>query len=527
LAFAPLCGHRHLILQPLGGIMQAKAMAMRNEESRMTRRFRHWAVLAVTGVGALALTGETMAPRADALAMQAQAITAQEKRQGAEVHPKLLEEFGGAYQVPQTSYVVQVGKDIAVQSGLGNARDDFTVTLLNSPVNNAFAIPGGYIYVTRQLMALMNDEAELAGVLGHEVGHVAARHSEKRQKAAQRNSIIGLLGQIGAAVLLGDGAAGQLGQQIFGTGSQLLTLKYSRKQEEEADDLGVRYLSQAGYDPRALSSMLASLAAQQAIDARAQGGDARSVPEWASTHPDPARRVTRAASIAQRFGGTARNRDAFLTRLDGLLYGDDPKQGMVQGREFLHPELGLKFAVPAGFAMQNGTTAVTINGQSAQAQFTLGSYSGDLSRYVDQAFAALGGNRRIDYGQIQRTTVNGLPAAYATARVNANRQLVDVTVFAYAFANNRAYHFVALTPAGRSDVFTPMYQSVRRLSGAEAAQIRPRRVRVVTVQRGDTVQRLAARMAYDDLKAERFMALNGLAANAALSPGQKVKIVTY
>ncbi|GGB69225.1 M48 family metalloprotease [Blastomonas aquatica] len=493
----------------------------------MARRIKILTLMIVSGVGAVALVSGQATPQAQALVAQAQSITASEKRQGAEVHPKLLEEFGGAYQVAQTPYVVQVGKGIAVQSGLGNARDDFTVTLLNSPVNNAFAIPGGYVYVTRQLMALMNDEAELAGVLGHEVGHVAARHSEKRQRASQRNSIIGLLGQIGAAVLLGDGAAGALGQQVFGTGTQLLTLKYSRRQEEEADDLGVRYLSSAGYDPRALSSMLASLAGQQAIDSRAQGSDARSVPEWASTHPDPARRVSRAATLAARFSGTQRNRDVFLSRLDGLLYGDDPKQGMVQGREFLHPDLGLKFAVPQGYAMQNGTSSVSITGQSSQAQFSMAAYSGDLTRYVDQAFRAVGGNQQLNYGQIQRTTVNGLPAAFATARVTSNRQTVDVTIFAYSFANNRAYHFTAVTPAGQSGVFTPMYQSVRRLSGTEAAGIRPRRVRVVTVARGDSVQSLAARMAYDDLKVERFVALNGLTANAALAPGQKVKIVTY
>lgn len=493
----------------------------------MARRIRNFAVTAAAALGGAALVTGQLAPNAEALVAQAQSITAAEKRQGAEVHPKLLEEFGGAYQVPQTSYVVQVGKGIAVQSGLGNARDDFTVTLLNSPVNNAFAIPGGYVYVTRQLLALMNDEAELAGVLGHEVGHVAARHSEKRQKAAQRNSIIGLLGQIGAAVLLGDGAAGQLGQQVFGTGTQLLTLKYSRKQEEEADDLGVRYLSSAGYDPSALSSMLASLAAQQTIDARSQGADARSVPAWASTHPDPARRVSRAASVASRFGGTERNRDTFLSRLDGLLYGDDPKQGMVQGREFLHPDLGLKFAVPQGYAMQNGTSAVSISGQSAQAQFSMAPYSGDLNRYVDQAFRAVGGNQQLGYGQIQRTTVNGLPAAYATARVTANRRTVDVTVFAYSFSNDRAYHFTAITPSGQSNLFTPMYQSVRRLNGAEASAIRPRRLRVVSVQRGDNVQTLAGRMAFDTLKVERFLALNGLPSNAQLPPGQKIKIVTY
>ncbi len=493
----------------------------------MARRIKVLAFAAASGLCAAALVSGDFAPNAQALVAQAQSITASEKRQGAEVHPKLLEEFGGAYQVPQTSYVVQVGKGIAVQSGLGNARDDFTVTLLNSPVNNAFAIPGGYVYVTRQLLALMNDEAELAGVLGHEVGHVAARHSEKRQKAAQRNSIIGLLGQIGAAVLLGDGTAGQLGQQVFGTGTQLLTLKYSRKQEEEADDLGVRYLSSAGYDPRALSSMLASLAAQQAIDTRAQGADARSVPEWASTHPDPARRVSRAAANAGKFGGTQRNRDMFLSRLDGLLYGDDPKQGMVQGRDFLHPDLGLKFSVPQGFAMQNGTSSVAISGQSAQSQFAMASYSGDLTGYVEQAFRSVAGNQQVNFGQIQRTTVNGIPAAFATARVTANRQAVDVTVFAYSFGNDRAYHFTSVTPAGQSSLFTPMYQSVRRLSGNETASIRPRRLRVISVRRGDTVQTLAARMAYDDLKVERFLALNGLASNASLAPGQKIKIVSY
>lgn len=231
---------------------------------------------------------------------EARSISLAEKQKGAEAHPQLLEAFGGAYVGPQVGYVVEVGQNIAVQSGLGNARSDFTVTLLNSPVNNAFAIPGGYVYLTRQLMALMNDEAEMAAVLGHEVGHVAARHSEKRQKASTRNSILGVLGQIGSQVLLGDSALGRIGQEIFGTGSQLLTLKYSRQQEYEADDLGIRYLASAGYDPQALSSMLYSLAAQSAIDARAAGRDARSTPEWASTHPDPAQRVSRAATNASK-----------------------------------------------------------------------------------------------------------------------------------------------------------------------------------------------------------------------------------
>lgn len=142
-----------------------------------------------------------------------QAISAADKEQGAKAHPQLVAEFGGAEAGAQATYVESVGKNIAVQSGLSGARSDFTVTLLNSPVNNAFAIPGGYIYTTRQLVALMNNEAELAAVLGHEVGHVAARHAAKRQSAATKNTIIGVLGTVLSGVLLGNSQVGQLLQK--------------------------------------------------------------------------------------------------------------------------------------------------------------------------------------------------------------------------------------------------------------------------------------------------------------------------
>jgi predicted Zn-dependent protease len=460
----------------------------------------------------------------------AQSISAEDKKQGAEAHPQLLEEFGGAYTGSQVPYVVSVGQNIAVQSGLGDAKSDFTVTLLNSPVNNAFAIPGGYVYLTRQLMALMNDEAEMAGVLGHEVGHVAARHSQKRQKAATRNSILGVLGQIGAAVLLGDTALGKLGQQIFGQGSQLLTLKFSRSQEYEADDLGIKYLASAGYDPEALSTMLESLAAQGALDARAAGQDARNVPEWASTHPDPASRVTRARDNGRLYKITAgkRNRDTFLRALDGVMYGDDPKQGVVEGREFLHPDLKLKFAIPTGFGMSNGTRAVNISGSSGKALFTTQAYSGNMPSYIDAAFKAVAGqNQTINYGTIQKTTVNGIPASYAVARVANGNQNVDVTVFAYEFSATSAFHFVSIVPAGQTAVFGSMYQSMNRMTATEAAAIKPRKIDVITVKSGDTVTSLSARMAYNTLQKERFLVLNRLKETDALRSGQQVKIVTY
>ncbi|MEO1019894.1 MAG: M48 family metalloprotease [Pseudomonadota bacterium] len=452
-------------------------------------------------------------------------ITQAEAQQGAQYHPQFLNEFGGAMTGSHAAYVEQVGKNIAVQSGLGNARESFTVSLLNSPVHNAFAIPGGYIYTTRQLVTLMNNEAELAGVLGHEVGHVAARHSQRRQQAAQRNSILGMLGAIGSSILLGDSGLGNTLSRGFMQGSQLLTLSFSRSQEREADDLGIQYLTRAGYDPRAMSTVLASLAAQNSLDARLQGRNA-TVPEWASTHPDPAGRVQTTMTKARSLPGGVTNRDTFLSRIDGLLYGDDPEQGVIEGSRFIHPELRLSFTAPQGFYMVNGTRAVSINGQGGQAQLTLAPYAGDLDSYVRQQFSALGGqNSNLAPSTIERTTVNGLRAAYGAARVNNGGSQVDVIVFAYEFSGDRAYHFAAITPAGRGNTFNSMFQSMRRISQSEANNVIPKRIDVVTVRSGDTISSLSRRMAYSQAQEERFRVLNALGSNDRLVAGQKVKLV--
>jgi predicted Zn-dependent protease len=452
-------------------------------------------------------------------------ITQAEAQQGAELHPQLLAEFGGAMTGAHASYVEGVGKNIAVQSGLGNARDSFTVSLVNSPVNNAFAIPGGYIYTTRQLVGLMNNEAELAAVLGHEVAHVAARHSQRRQQAAQRNSLLGAVGAILSGVLLGDSGLGSTLSRTFLQGSQLLTLRFSRSQELQADDLGIQYLQSAGYDPRAMSTVLSSLASQNALDARLQGRNA-SIPEWASTHPDPASRVQTALGKVQGLPSGITNRDTFLNRIDGLMYGDDPEQGVIEGRQFIHPEMRLSFTAPEGFYMVNGTSAVSINGQSGKAQLTLAPYDGNLSTYVTQQFAKLGGDQQnLRPANIQSTTINGLRAAYGTARVNNGKSQVDIVVFAYEFANDRAYHFATITPVGRTNPFNSMFQSMRRISVGEASNVIARRVDVVTVQRGDTVQSLAGRMAYENAREDRFRVLNALGTNDALRAGQKVKLV--
>ena len=453
-------------------------------------------------------------------------ITAAEAQQGAELHPQLLAEFGGAMAGSHAAYVEQVGQNIAVQSGLGNARESFTVSLVNSSVNNAFAIPGGYVYTTRQLVALMNNEAELAGVLGHEVGHVAARHSQRRQQAAQRNSILGAIGAIASSVLLGNSAIGEQLSKGFLQGSQLLTLKFSRSQETQADDLGIQYLNTAGYDPRAMSTVLQSLAAQNALDAQLQGRDNATIPEWASTHPDPASRVQAALSKAAPLGGGVTNRDTFLTRINGLLYGDDPSQGMIEGRQFIHPELRLTFTAPQGFYMVNSSRAVAVNGQGGQAQLSTATYNGNLDTYIRQQFAALGGDQqKLEPSSVQSTTINGLKAAYGTARVSNGQSQVEMVVFAYEFANNRAYHFATITPAGQSNPFNSMFSSMRRITDSEASAVVPRKIEVVTVRSGDTVSALSRRMAYGNGQEARFRVLNGLGSSDSLQAGQKVKLV--
>ena len=472
---------------------------------------------------AVALTLTVSIPVASQ-AQTVRSISASDKATGAKAHPELLKQFGGAYKGPQGAYVERVGRRIAVQSGLSNSERDFTITLLDSPVNNAFAIPGGYVYVTRQLLALMNDEAELASVLGHEVGHVAARHSNKRNSTSTLGSILAA----GVGVLTGSS---QLGQ-IAGYGAQLYTLRFSRTQEYEADDLGIRYLRGAGYDPYAAADMLAQLNAMSTVEGQLSGKDANALPTWASTHPNTADRVTRARQRAQAAGAApgkgARNRDAFLAAIDGVRYDDDPAQGVVDGQNFKHPELKLGFTAPQGYVIANSPTAVSITGTGGQAQFQGGRLGANgLAGYVDQVFQGLaGGQGKVNYGDIRTTTVNGIDAAYSMARASTQQGPVDVTVFAYRFTPEAAYHFITITPQGSGlGAFVPLIDSFRRLPDSEAASVKPRRIKVVQVKAGDTLESLASQMAYSSYKMERFLALNGLTASSRPRPGDKIKLI--
>lgn len=479
----------------------------------------------LVGIAALAVPTAVLAQAAPRYLNQREVAEAQRE------HAELVAEFGGAESGARAAYVESVGRRVAAYSGIANSASAYRFTTLNSAVENAFAVPGGYVYITRQLMGLMNDEAELAFVLGHETGHIAARHAQARKAAVTRNSILGVLGAIlGSAI--GSNVFGSLISQGAQQYAQLATLSFSRDQEYQADTLGIRYLISAGYDPMASATMLANLVRADALETRIQGRDNRSTPEWARTHPLSTNRTLRAQSEARASGSAGqglRNRDQFLAQLEGIYVDDDPAQGVIDGRSFTHPDLGFQFHVPVGYRMNNGTRAVTISGSAGQAQFSTGRFNGDLALYISQVIYQLSGGRgQIAMGPPRQTMINGIPAMYSIGRANTSSGAVDVSVMAYRWAPDRAYHFVMLTRAGVGiGPFASMVDSLRRISPQEAAAIRPRIVDVVSVAPGDTTQSLAQRMAYRDFKLERFLSINGLANNARLVPGQKVKVVIY
>lgn len=460
------------------------------------------------------------------------AISQQEAQKAYQQHPAVLQEFGGEVGGSVGSYVEQVGDSVAVHSGTPNAAALYDFTVLSSAVENAFAVPGGRIYITRQLMGLMDNEAELAFVLGHEVGHIAADHSQQRQAKAQQNSILGALGAILGGVIGGDSGLGNLLSQGAQQYAQLNTLSYSREQEYESDTLGIRYMAIQGYDTMASASMLASLGASTNLQARMQGNDTRQTPEWARTHPLSENRVARAAEQARASAtsGGRLNRDQFLAQIDGLVVDDDPEQGIIDGRNFIHPDLRLQFTVPTGYRMQNGTREVSIAGSSGQAIFSTAQYNGNLDTYIGQVIQGIVGQNagQLSVPTPRATTINGKRAAYTTTRVQTRNGAVDLSVMAYEWGNGSAYHFAMITQAGAGlQPFSSMVQSLRQISSQEAAAIRPRVIDVVTVRSGDTMQSLASRMAYNNYQLERFMVLNSFNQNSQLQAGQKVKLVVY
>ena len=455
----------------------------------------------------------------------------QERQTGKAQHPQVLMQFGGAYDDPELqAYVTRTGRQLVAVSEL--PKEEFTFTVLDSDVINAFALPGGYVYITRGLLALADDEAELAGVMAHEIGHVTARHSAQRYSR-------GVLAQGGVAIgsilagVLGGGAGAQLAQQAGGASAQAYLAGYSRDQEFQADDLGVRYLARAGYDPTAMSGFLTKLERNDQLMRRLAGRDeADPATSWFATHPRTPDRVLRAAEQASAtMAGEGRiGRDDYLAEIDGMIYGEDPRQGVLRGRTFVHPDLRFAFDVPAGYRIVNTPAAVIGRAQNSLMKFDAVSVpaGGDVGAYLAGDWARQLGTDRL--GNVTHAQVNGMPAASAVAEGQLDDgQPVTVALAAIRAGDERVYRFMFISPGRMSPAQANAYQgtvnSFRRLSADEAAAIDVRRLQVVTVEPGQDVADLARRMAVDALPREQFELLNGLDPGAPLAAGRKVKLV--
>ncbi|NVO12833.1 MAG: M48 family metalloprotease [Rhodoplanes sp.] len=425
-------------------------------------------------------------------------------------HRRILASYGGAYKDARLEAMIASMVDRLVAAS-ERPELHYKVTILNSPAINAFALPTGDLYVTRGLIGLANDGSELASVLAHEMAHVLARHAAIREDQARRVAIAG------AAAADPSDTTGALA--IAKT--KLALASFSRAQEFEADGIGVGIAARSGYDPHGAPRILGAMGRFAGLRS-ASGADPRSL-DFLSSHPATPERIENALANAnsQPVSGE-RDRAEFLAAVDGLVYGEDPIEGFVRGRRFLHPKLGFAFTAPEGFTLENTAQAVLGSRDGGDQALRLDIVRPPAEQTLADYLNA-GWIDNIEPGSVEETTAGGFPAVTAAAKG-------DPWWFRVVVIKNGAdvYRFVYASKTRSAEVdraFRESANSIRRLSLAEARNAKPLRLRIVTVRPGDTVEKLAGRMALIDRQVERFRVLNGLSATDAPKAGDKVKLV--
>lgn len=442
----------------------------------------------------------------------------QEIQVGTSEHQKILKQFGLYSNRAVQDYVNTVGQKVTADTERPDVRYQFFV--LDSPIVNAFALPGGYIYVSRGLLALANNEAELAAVLAHETGHITARHSAERYS---RSVVTSLGAAVLAAAIDNQGVA-----QALDVGSNLYLTSYSRAQESQADTLGLRYMTRGGYDPAQMSAFLASLQAQTALDSHLSGDSGGPEFSYFSTHPATGDRVEKTKAEAVSYGRGGRvEREGYLNAVNGIIYGDSEKQGFARGRVFYHPSLGFRFGVPEGFVLNNQPGQVVATSKSGGAiVFDIVAHGGASN---PQAFLAQTWLKGQASNRVEAITVHGMLAATTAMPGQVNGRPVTIQLVAIQWGADSMARFQVAIPQGASAVLVEDLKrstySFRRLSDAERKAIKPYHLEVVTARAGDTLASLAARQSFDQLPQEQFRILNGLAPGQGVQTGQRYKLI--
>lgn len=404
------------------------------------------------------------------------------------------------------TYVADVGARLATDSERPDLPWSFKV--VDDPAVNAFALPGGFVYVTRGIAGAFMSEGELAAVLGHEIGHVTARHSVKQMSQQQ---LYGGLAAIGAAAL----DLGPLAQGVLGTGLDLLFLRYSRDDERQADDLGLRYMTRAGY---ASGEMLDVFRTLERVEASSGSG----TPNWLSTHPSPGDRLERITRRIQNDSisssrGIVR-RDRYLDRVDGLVYGTDPRNGFFRSDLFLHPTLRFQLHLPTGWTHQNLSQAVVSGspGQDAAIELTLAPES-----TAEEALRTFRGESGVGVGDASRTSVNDLPTIVADFEAETQSGTLRGTA-AFIELGGRVYRILGYAAESR---FGDYEQTIRRtvgsfdrLSDPSALDVRPRRIKVVHTANPMSLEQFKDRYP-TDISVQELSLINGVSANDRLDAG--------
>jgi predicted Zn-dependent protease len=431
-------------------------------------------------------------------------------------HQRILAAYGGAYENPRLEgLITQTVDKLVAASERPNLK--YRATILNSPAINAFALPNGQLYVTRGLLALANDTSELASVLSHEMAHVIARHAAIREDQVRQAALVSRV----ASDVFNDP---QMGAMALAR-SKIALASFSRAQELEADGVGVGISARAGFDPYGAVRFLTAMGRNAELRQPANNGVDQRFLDFLSSHPATPDRLKIARANARQYTapGDARDKETYLASIDGVSYGEDPSEGYVRGRRFLHPRLGWTFTAPDRFTLENtqqavlgvrdnGNLALRVDVVRVPTEQTLGQYLG--SGWIEN----------VDEKSIEEFEINGLPTATAIAKGDQ----WSFRLYAIRF-NNDVYRFIFAAKQLTSDADRAFRYSVstfRRMTETEVKQARPLRLHVVTVQHGDTPERFAARMPLVDRPLERFMIINGINPGDQLKAGDKVKIVT-
>ena len=436
----------------------------------------------------------------------------QEIAMGQQADSQVIQQIGLYPDPAFQSYIMDLGKKLAANSERPNL--NWTFRIVDDPAVNAFAIPGGFIYVTRGLLTHINNEAQLATVMGHEIGHVTARHTAHQ---ISREELINLGLAVGSVVSSQVAKYAGAASQALG----LLFLKFSRDNENTADALGVRYSSRANYDSRQMDSVMAMLDNLT----KQSGGQ---LPEWLATHPNPGNRIQHINSVLAQtnkdFTNTTVNRDSYERRLDGMIFGMNPREGFFKGTEFYHPDLKFHMSFPSGWQTMNGKSSVAAQSPQQDAVIELSVAQGSNP---DQAARAFLSSQGVQAGTLTRANINGLTAAAAPfAATTQNGTLQGQAVFVQY--GNSVYQLLGYGPqaswGNNQGVVQRALSSFGPVNDPAVLNVQPQHLTLFTLDRRTTLAELA-RQRPAPVPVATLALINQVDQNATLEPGRIIKWV--